>query len=302
MLLVSEDSGYVFVEELYGMSNKDSFKGILVPTDGSASSLMAEETAAKIAKKTGATVIVMHVAPEINPASYQLPRNIEEEILGSAEQKAEKTTGEALALFAEEGVKADRKIEMWRDPAETIIEASCEYALTVLGASGENEKDPLVLGSVARRVLAHAACPTLIVKKVSELSNFLVCVDGSKSALKAVDYGVRLAEMMGAKVTLLNVAENRIFGSKSRVAEELSEKIFADAISTIGDRNVKVEKKLVLGAPSNVIVDIAEKGNYDVIVLGKRGHGRVKRFLLGSVSDGVSYKAKCSVLLVPTRV
>jgi len=47
--------------------------------------------------------------------------------------------------------------------------------------------------------------------------------------------------------------------------------------------------------------EIAEKGNHDLIVLGSRGLGAVKRFLLGSVSDDVNLKAKCSVLLVPTK-
>jgi nucleotide-binding universal stress UspA family protein len=64
---------------------------------------------------------------------------------------------------------------------------------------------------------------------------------------------------------------------------------------------LRINKKLEFGVPSDVIVEIAEKGNYDLIIVGSRGLGKVKRFLLGSVSDDVSHKAKCSVLIVPAK-
>uniref|UniRef100_A0A7C2P719 Universal stress protein n=1 Tax=candidate division WOR-3 bacterium TaxID=2052148 RepID=A0A7C2P719_UNCW3 len=59
--------------------------------------------------------------------------------------------------------------------------------------------------------------------------------------------------------------------------------------------------KLEIGTPADVIVEVAEKGNHDLIVMGRRGLGIAKRFLLGSVSDDVIHKAKCSVLIVPTK-
>jgi nucleotide-binding universal stress UspA family protein len=64
---------------------------------------------------------------------------------------------------------------------------------------------------------------------------------------------------------------------------------------------LKVGKKLEFGVPSDVIVEVAERGNYDLILLGSRGLGTVKRFLLGSVSDDVCDKAKCSVLIIPAK-
>lgn len=282
------------------MNGKNFLGRILVPIDGSASSLMAEETTAIIAKKTGAAVTVFHVKQELR-LGYQLPRSVQDELLGSIEQYAERIVNSARALFSEEKVKIDTET-LSGDSAESILEFSKEgYDLIVMGAHGENEKGPYALGSVTKKVIRHTICPTLIVKKVSALSNLLVCIDGSGNAIKALDYSAKLAEKMGSNITLLNVQERRLYDSSPKTAEELGEKILSKALNAVRKRKLKVGKKLEFGVPSDVIAEVAEKGKYDLIVLGSRGLGTVSRFLLGSVSDDVSHKAKCSLLLVPVK-
>jgi len=282
------------------MKPKKFLTKILVPIDGSASSIMAEETAAMIAKKTGVTVTVLHVMQELR-IGYRLPQDLQDELLGSIEQHAKATIDRARALFSEEKVKVDT--EMFSgDPADSILEFSKkDYDLIIMGARGENEKDAYALGSVTKKVMMHTSCPTLIVKRVSPMSNLLVCVDGSENSIKALNYSVNLAEKMGSKITLLNVQERKLYDSSPKAAKEIGEKILSKTLDAIGIKKVKVGKKLEFGVPSDSIVEFAEKGNYDLIVLGSRGLGTVKRFLLGSVSDDVSHKAKCSVLVVPSK-
>jgi nucleotide-binding universal stress UspA family protein len=273
---------------------------ILVPVDGSTSSLIAEETAAKIAKNTGATITVLHVMKEIR-LGYSLPQNIQDEILGHIEQEAVKITNEAKAIFMEEGIPVDSKIESLYDPAESILKLSKDYDLIVMGAHGENEKDTYALGSVTKKVMRYSKRPILIAKKVSALSNLLVCVDGSESSIRALRYGVKLAKKIGSAITLLNVQEKRIFEAAPEIVKDLGENILSEAMKVAGRTKLRINKKLEFGVPSDVIVEIAEKGNYDLIIVGSRGLGKVKRFLLGSVSDDVSHKAKCSVLIVPAK-
>jgi nucleotide-binding universal stress UspA family protein len=288
-----KDAGNMGVKEVLGK--------ILVPIDGSTSSLMAEETAAMIAKKTGGTVTVFHVTQELR-LGYPLPSNIQDEVLGSIEQQAEKIINNARALFSEEGVKVDAETLGSSDPADSILEFSDKgYGLIVMGARGENEKDPYTLGSVTKKVIRNTKCPTLIVKKLGSLTNLLVCVDGSENAIKALNYGAELAGKMNSSIILLNVQERRLYESSRKTAEELGEKILSKAVDAVGKRGLKVGKKEEFGVPSDVIVEVAERGNHDLIVLGSRGLGTVKRFLLGSVSDDVCDKAKCSVLIVPAK-
>jgi nucleotide-binding universal stress UspA family protein len=75
----------------------------------------------------------------------------------------------------------------------------------------------------------------------------------------------------------------------------------AKALNSVKKGELEVEKKLEFGVPSDVIVELAETGKHDLIVLGSRGFGAVRRFLLGSVSDDVCMKARCSVLIVPMK-
>jgi nucleotide-binding universal stress UspA family protein len=261
---------------------------------------MAEETAVIIAKKTRAAVTVFHVMQELR-LGYQLPRSIQDELLGSIEQNAKMIVGSARALFSEEKVKIDTET-LSGDPADSILEFSKEgYDLIVMGGRGENEKDPYALGSVTKKVIRHTICPTVIVKKVSALSNLLVCVDGSAHAIKALDYGVKLGEKMGSSITLLNVQERMLYDSSPKTAEEFGERVLSKALDAVQKRKLKVGKQLGFGVPSDVIAEVAEKGKYDLIVLGSRGLGTVSRFLLGSVSDDVTHKAKCSLLLVPAK-
>lgn len=273
---------------------------ILVPIDGSGSSIMAEETAVIVAKKTGASVTVLHVMQEMR-LGYRLPRYLQDELLGSIQQHAEKIVNDSRALFGEEGVKVVAET-VRGDPADSILKFLKKNPdLIVMGASGENEKDPYALGSVTRKVVMHTRRPTLLVKKVSSLSNLLVCVDSSNHSIKALKYAVELAQKTGAKITLINVQERRLHDASPKVAEELANRIISKSLNAIQKRKLKVDKKIEFGVPSNAIVEAAERGSHDVIVLGSRGLGIIERFLLGSVSDGVSQKAKSSVLIVPAK-
>jgi len=282
------------------MTEKKLFENILVPVDGSASSIAAEEMAASIAKKTASKVTVLHVRQEFS-MHYNIPE-MHGELEGAVEQQADKIINSALALFSEEGVVAESQQMTGEDPAETVLEFSEKnYDLIIMGVHGENEKDPYTLGSVTKKVITHTKLPILITKKSPHLSSMLVCVDGSEQSITALELAVRLAGKLGSKVMLLNAQDQRLQKATPKVVEEVAEKIFSNALAAVQKGKVEVQKKLEVGVPSDRIVEVAERGNYDLIVLGKRGLGRVKRFLLGSVSDDVIQKAQTSVLLVPAE-
>lgn len=59
-----------------------------------------------------------------------------------------------------------------------------------------------------------------------------------------------------------------------------------------------VELCVVDGRPSDQILELADKENADMIVMGNRGFGDLKGLLLGSVSHKVSHLAKCTCVTV----
>jgi nucleotide-binding universal stress UspA family protein len=137
-----------------------------------------------------------------------------------------------------------------------------------------------------------------MVKEVTSLSNMLVCTDGSDHAVKALRYAINLAQKMGGNITLLNVQDHRIRKVSPKTAEDLGNRIISKSLEAIKEEKPEIDRKIEFGVPSNVIVEVAEKGKHDLIVLGSKGLGIIPRFLLGSVSDDVAHKAKCSVLIV----
>lgn len=66
--------------------------------------------------------------------------------------------------------------------------------------------------------------------------------------------------------------------------------------SGAGAQNVTA--RLCAGDYADEIVDIAEEEGADMIVIGRRGLGRVRETLLGSVSQKVLHNAPCTVVIV----
>ena len=57
-----------------------------------------------------------------------------------------------------------------------------------------------------------------------------------------------------------------------------------------------------VGVPADEIVRYAAEQRADLLVLGKHGHGMLRRFFLGSVADRVVRHADCPVMLTPLPV
>ena len=144
----------------------------------------------------------------------------------------------------------------------------------------------------------------------------LVAVDGSDCSDRAVEVAAELAKHYGAGVTVLHVMEN--IGS-SRLPEGFdqieriehvhiteSDVLMGVATQVVGRGAVrcreigvaKIDESVVVGNPRAEIVNIAKAGGYDLIVMGRRGLGRVADLLLGSVSHRVAQTADCACLTV----
>ncbi|HEY8447638.1 MAG TPA: universal stress protein [Thermomicrobiales bacterium] len=71
-----------------------------------------------------------------------------------------------------------------------------------------------------------------------------------------------------------------------------------DVVAKLRQRGVSARPETRLGNPAEEILTCAEETGADLIVLGAKGVGSVRRFLLGSVAHRVARHASCSVLAV----
>jgi nucleotide-binding universal stress UspA family protein len=129
----------------------------------------------------------------------------------------------------------------------------------------------------------------------------LVAYDGSESAKRALEAAARIAN--GHGVTVVSVAE--VLPQVGRagamlVPEEHEERLheLSEAVDVLAKLGVKPHAVERRGDPAAAIVDEAEQEHADLIVLGTRGLGPTKRWLLGSVSTKVLHHAPCDVLVV----
>jgi len=89
--------------------------------------------------------------------------------------------------------------------------------------------------------------------------------------------------------TYIKEARNEAAGNLDKARSMLS-----DCLK--GDQNISTE--LVIGSPSQAVVETAAEWNADLIVMGSHGRGFWQRLYLGSVSNSVVHNAPCSVLVV----
>ncbi len=85
----------------------------------------------------------------------------------------------------------------------------------------------------------------------------------------------------------------------SKALREEGEKILSE-IKTIADKeDAFIKLKLEEGSPFDIITDIADEGNFDLIVMGRHGKARIEKALVGSVTARVIGYSQKDVLVVP---
>ena len=133
----------------------------------------------------------------------------------------------------------------------------------------------------------------------------LVGTDGSGTAGAAVAHAVELAKIGGSELIVVSAYKQPEdvpppFGApEGHHTAEIGKAILQDVEKRYGG-DVKLRTVLREGSPVDAIIDIADDENADVIVVGNRGMGGAKRFVLGSVPNAVSHHAPCHVLIVHT--
>ncbi len=289
------------------MINKQFFKKILVPVDGSHSCLHAKMLASLIAKKFNSQVTVVHVAshefmhPELK-AQYQLPHSILHKLDEAYLEAGTKIIRNAEEMFREAKIDVDARLVTYEDPAEYLLQLIRDekYDLVVIGNRAETQSTRYSLGSVTEKIARHAECPVLIVKNKPKVKKLLAAVDGSTHADKALEYAVKLAKHFSADLALVHVEEDKLV--------RIGGPQVVDCLGTVGEcilkdaakkaEGITFDKMLEYGSPAEIIIKVAKKADVDIIVVGSRGLSSIGRFLLGSVSDDISLHSRSSVLIV----
>lgn len=127
----------------------------------------------------------------------------------------------------------------------------------------------------------------------------LVPVDGSEYSGMAVEKVVDMAKKYKAEVTVLNVNSpiSALFDTPKQSKKD-AEAIAKKSVAPLAKARIKSKAIGAIGDPADEIITMAEKGKFDLIVMGSRGLAVSERFLVGSVTQKVVEHSPCSVLVV----
>ena len=142
------------------------------------------------------------------------------------------------------------------------------------------------------------------------MKKILVATDGSEKSKHAMEEAASLAKAFDAEITVISVSQDtqfyigdQTFGSGHMFVlqediEKAVKQILKRASEFFAEKGLEVKTVLGKGYPADVICETAEEGEFDLIVLGSRGLGSIKGFILGSVSSRVAHHCKRNVLIV----
>ncbi|WP_422484976.1 universal stress protein [Gudongella sp. DL1XJH-153] len=147
------------------------------------------------------------------------------------------------------------------------------------------------------------------------MDKILVPVDGSPTSEHAAEKAIEVAKKYNSKLTFLivtkkpdvfgrgNSSAGTVFGSEeySNELKEEQEETMKDFLEEMNLEGLEYDIRVLVGEPYEEIIEMSEKENYDLIVMGRRGFSKITRFFLGSVSQRVLSGAHCPVLIIPEK-
>lgn len=144
-----------------------------------------------------------------------------------------------------------------------------------------------------------------------QIRRILVPIDGSKCSLIAARYAVKLAKDENAQLFCIHVTGGLPYGYERASPgvidqyfndlEEKAQSWFKEVKDIARNENVtELNTEILTNVRSIIesIIDYATSKEVDLIVIGTRGRTGLKRFLTGSVANGVVQHAHCSVMTV----
>ena len=139
---------------------------------------------------------------------------------------------------------------------------------------------------------------------MEKFKKVLVPLDGSANANRGLDRAIEIARESGAEITGFYVFHLPLTAG-IKYTKKMKDEAQAKAVKAIGPAMQRAQKagasfkyKTGGGHTGSEIVRFAQKGKYDMIVIGARGLGGAKEAFLGSTSNYVMHKTKIPVLVV----
>ena len=281
---------------------------ILVGVDGSGASDAAIRWATQEAMMRRQPIKLLHVVARTQVSSADGPTITQwqmdraRQILDTSREIAEKAAG---------STPLDIEMQMqYASEVPTLVEASADAWMIVVGSRGLDAFEGHLLGSVSSRLIHHAHCPVAIVHDpdsarghIRDDAPVLVGIDGSPASEAATALAFDEASRRGVPLVALHawsdVGVFPILGMDWRKYRDEGEEALAERLVGWHDQypDVAVQRRVVCDVPARWLID--ESKSAQLVIVGCRGRGGLPEKHLGSVGHAVAHSARVPVIVTP---
>jgi nucleotide-binding universal stress UspA family protein len=263
------------------------FKNVLVGVDGSPNGRDAIALASRLTEPDGKLTLA-HVSRSEVFEEREDSRKLLEEERTVADIEAELVSvvstspGRGLHEHAE------------KQGADLLVVGSCRH-----GAFGRT-----MLGDDARAALNGAPCAIAIASRgyaehPAPLAKIGLGYDGSPESKAALAAAREIAASTGASLHALEVVSLTVYSYTGIVPPAIGDSI--DTFLQEGNRRLQqlpgVEGRAVYGLAGEELAKFGD--DVDILIVGSRGYGPIRRLVLGSTSEYLERHARCPLLVLP---
>jgi nucleotide-binding universal stress UspA family protein len=275
------------------------FENVLVGVDGSSNGRDAIALASRLAGPD-AKLRLAHVRTgELNPLVAMTPGLPAEEQEASHELLERERTDSGVQAELESVAAASVGAGLHRQAEAQGAE------LLVVGSSRHGSFGRAMLGDDTRAALNGSPCAVAIaargygVQADNSIARIGVAYNRSPESDSALAMAKALAQARGASVAALEVVSIPAYAFSGLMAPAIGDSI--DTLITEANARMSqlpdVDGRAVYGLAGEELAAFGE--DVDLLVVGSRGYGPVKRLVLGSTSDFLERHARCSLLVLP---
>lgn len=291
------------------MSSEATRSELVVAVDGSAASYAAVSWATHQAAVHRLPVrLVCVVSPTLinsteapNDTITQGQEVTARQALNRAHRIVDERTGEAQVTV---------RVELrYTGVLETLVDASRNAQMIVVGARGLGEFGWHMLGSVSSGLLHHARCPVAVIhapdsarREIGDDAPILLGIDGSQAAEAATALAFDEASRRRVPLVALHawsdVGVFPILGMDWHTYRDKADEVLGERLAGWQEMypDVQVHRRLVCDVPARWLIDESEGAQ--LVVLGSRGRGGFDGLHLGSVGSAAAQSVRVPVIMV----
>lgn len=230
-------------------------------------------------------------------------------------RRGEQVAAVTVEPFGRLGIEAEVSI-MRGDPAWRITLEARKWPADLILIRAHNRTDfrNWMLGSVAKSVVRMAPCSVGVVRAAGEdlaaegngHMRILLATDGSEHAVAAARAVAGRPWPEGTEVKVMSLVSPVVYsleetGLLGGGGTDRAHRAIGDAAHILRGAGLKTSGEVIAGRPGKRITHEAGEWGADLVVVGTRDRGGLRRFFSGSVSETVASRAPCSVEVVRVR-